>query len=61
MYGGVGNAEAEFARFKAFGPSAWRGVEELRACPFTAIGIRDGLTEVGGVRTSLLRRDRVEN
>lgn len=59
VYGGVGSAVPELERFKALGPSAWRGVEVLRACGLTRTGMRDGLVEVGGV-TSLLRRERVE-
>lgn len=59
VYGGVGSAAAELERFKAFEPSAWRGVEVLRACGLTRTGMRDGLVEVGGV-ISLLRRERVE-
>lgn len=61
VYGGVGNVAAEVARFRTFGPSACRGVEALRVSDLTGTGMRDGFTEVGGVTTSLLRRERVEN
>lgn len=61
VYGGVGNTAAEFVRFRAFEPSAWRGVEALRVSDLTGTGMRDGFAEVGEVEASLLRRERVEN